>query len=95
MLTFLEKLKRTDEQLEVRFNQLMDENGVSHCPNCGHFITIGDMAWNSGNTEYGTGYSTVYVHCPDCLQEVVRVNSWYPDACSTAEAIYILEEDWV
>lgn len=83
----------TDESNLAQLKRILREHGAEFCT-CGHEIGFGDIAWSNGNTEYGTGYSSVFVHCQQCEAELAYVQSWYPGIDNLGEVLYVLDKDW-
>ena len=79
--------------LDTRLKVVLRAHGATRCT-CGHRIGWGDIAWNSGNTEYGTGFCTVQIQCVGCDREIVNFHSWYPGITDRDELLYVLETDW-
>ena len=46
------------------------------CDNCGRTLDMGDVAWNTGSTEYGTEYSVMEIICQACDNEVLHQETW-------------------
>lgn len=79
--------------LDVRLKAVLRAHDAEFCE-CGHEIGFGDIAWNNGCTEYGTGYSTVEIQCEGCQREIAHIDSWYPEICDQDELLGVLERDW-
>lgn len=73
--------------------RLLLEHNARRCK-CGHRIGWGDIAWNNGNTEAGTGYSMVVIQCEACQAGIAKINSWYPEIEDRDDLLYVLGKDW-
>lgn len=80
--------------LDRTLKQILADHNATACPECGQEIGWGDIAWNNGSTEYGTGYSTVEIQCNTCQHEIAHIDSWYPEISSNDELLYVLHNDW-
>jgi len=60
---------------------------------CGRILDRGDIAWNTGCTEYGTGYSVLEVICQSCDEEIKIIHTWYEVDCFE-EFLTELEDCW-
>lgn len=76
-----------------RLKNILESKKASVCE-CGRQIDFGDIAWNNGSTEYGTGYSVVEIECQECDEEIKIIHSWYPEISSTKELLDVIDEDW-
>lgn len=84
-----------ETEAELALEEALRAHGKSNCPNCGKKIDRGDIAWNSGETEYGTGYSVIEIQCLGCSTEIAHWHSWvneidnFEDLCSS-----LVLNDW-
>lgn len=85
----------TEEALLEALKEILRQHDAEFCSSCGHEIGFGDIAWNNGNTEYGTGYSMIEIQCVGCDHEIAHVESWYPLIEEQSELVYVLGKDWV
>jgi hypothetical protein len=79
---------------DERLAEILSEHGATNCPKCLRIIDRGDLAWNAGDTEAGTPYSTVHIICQRCDTEMAQVFSWYPGMDDFDDVLRVLEEDW-
>jgi hypothetical protein len=79
--------------LDERLKTVLRAHDAEFCA-CGHEIGFGDIAWNNGSTEYGTGYCSVEIQCEGCQREIAHIDSWYPEIYERDELLYVLETDW-
>lgn len=84
----------TDKELELRLSQILKNHDAEICTGCGRTLDRGDIAWNNGSTDFGTGYSTVEIICEGCYTEAAVVHSWYPEISNFEDVINVLESDW-
>lgn len=91
MTTSKETETRSDDK---RFAEILAKHGATHCPNCGKKIDRGDVAWNSGQTEWGTPNTYVEIMCARCDTEIVWFRSWYPEVNNFTELLDQVMEDW-
>lgn len=83
----------TEQEADSRFAGFLSEQGLSPCK-CGRVIDRADVAWNSGETEAGTGYSVVEVQCISCLEEITHWSSWYSEIDNFEELVKHVLPDW-
>jgi hypothetical protein len=76
-----------DEKLKA----VLKSKGKDTCPNCGREIDRGDMAWNNGSTEYGTGYCVVECQCQQCDTELFEFHSWHPAIDDIDDLAYVID----
>jgi len=92
-------MRMNEQQAEARFAEILTERGLATCPDCGRRIDRGDVAWNSGETEAGTGYSDVHIICQECGRAIARIQSWYSDIPSFEECVEMVldssDEEWL
>lgn len=81
------------KNMAKRLRNILQEHDADVCE-CGHYIGFGDIAWNNGCTEYGTGYSTVEIQCVGCDREIAHIDSWYPSIDDRDDLLGVLERDW-
>lgn len=65
----------TEAEVDEAFAAFLTENSLSPCK-CGRHIDRADVAWNNGETEYGTPYSYVEIQCLGCQEEIASWSSW-------------------
>jgi nitrate/TMAO reductase-like tetraheme cytochrome c subunit len=87
-------MSKSQKQLDERLAEILKEHNASNCRHCGHKIGWGDIAWNNGSTEAGTGYSTVQITCEGCAQEVAHFNSWFSPIDNQEDLLYVMTDDW-
>lgn len=97
---YLQAQEATREQAErnklsphERLKTVLRAHDTELCE-CGHEIGFGDIAWNNGCTEYGTGYSSVEIQCVGCDREIAHIDSWYPEIEDKEDLLHVLERDW-
>ena len=73
-----------------KLKKLLKEKGYAICPSCGRELDRGDIAWNNGSTEYGTGYSSIECICQACDVSIFSVVSWYPNIDDLKDVVYVL-----
>lgn len=61
--------------MEQRLKEVLRKHKAEFCT-CGQAVSIGDVAWNEGQTGAGTPCSYVSIICPACQREVAWVHSW-------------------
>ena len=85
----------TESEADRRFAELLVEHGLNQCV-CGRKFDRGDVAWNNGQTEEGTEYTTVEIICQACGAEAVRVSSWWPWADDFEDLVenVLDSDDW-
>lgn len=74
--------------------RILLEHDARRCKECGHRIGWGDIAWNNGQTEAGTGHSSVEIQCSVCQTEIVYFHSWYPEIEDREDLLYVMGKDW-
>lgn len=81
-----------------RLKKILRDHNSEFCPNCGHEIGFGDIAWNGISTFDGTPCSYFLIQCINCQTEIAWINSWYPIDDSGGEdleeLLHVLESDW-
>lgn len=82
-----------DEQ-DRELERILSEHNAKLCPECDHEIGWGDIAWNSGQTEAGTGHSSVEIQCVTCLHEIVYFHSWYSEIEDRGDLLHVMKNDW-
>lgn len=87
-------LAETEEELDLRFQAILQEHDAVTCPRCATPVDRGCVAWNNASTEYGTGYCVVEIACQACDTEIATVRSWYPEISDFRDVCYVLEKDW-
>lgn len=78
------------DEWNEKLKELLKEKGYAVCPSCGRELDQGDIAWNNGSAEYGTGCSMVVCNCQACDEGIFRVNSWYPEIDDLEDVCYVL-----
>lgn len=86
--------RRTKMSDVERLKKILREHDAEVCPNCGHEIGFGDLAWNEARSEAGTPYTVIEIQCINCQTEIVQIMSWFPTADYPEELLNILETDW-
>ena len=66
------------------FHRELEEHNISVCPKCQKPINQGDVSWNEGSTEAGTGCTWSQIVCQRCEHELAHWWSWYSE-CPTFE----------
>jgi hypothetical protein len=66
----------TEAEADAEFHQTLVAHSKTHCPTCGKAIDRGDVAWNNGETEAGTPYSSAIIQCQACDTEIARWSGW-------------------
>lgn len=84
----------TEDEENIALADVLSCHNAVRCPSCAREIDRGDIAWNSGETEAGTGYSMVEIICQGCDTEIVHIDSWFPGIDDFADVIYVLDADW-
>jgi hypothetical protein len=85
--------------MENRLKEILRKHNAEFCT-CGQEISLGDIAWNEGQSEAGTPASWVQIVCPACQREIAWVHSWtwfdedLSDSKRIEKVLTILEDDW-
>lgn len=64
-----------ESYLDNELKRTLRQNNLEFCQ-CGRAFDRGDVAWNNGESEYGTPYSTLEIICLNCGTEAVRIDIW-------------------
>jgi hypothetical protein len=62
---------------DKKLKSVLSTNNKEICPVCRKEIDRGDVAWNTGSTEFGTGYSVLVIICECCFTEIFHGTTWY------------------
>ena len=58
------------------FCSILLNNNKNICPVYGRIIDIGDMAWNNGESDYGSPCSVIECQCQKCGTEIFHFSTW-------------------
>jgi hypothetical protein len=83
----------TEEEAETRLAEELQRRHLANCLGCGKKIDRGDVAWNTGQTEYGTPYSYVEIQCLNCQTEIGSYHTWY-EIETFSELVESTLNDW-
>ena len=76
-----------------RLRDILLEHKSLFCGCCGHEIGFGDIAWNNGQTEYGTPYTMIEVQCEACQNEIAQISAW-TEIESNDDLLDVLSDEW-
>ena len=84
----------TEQEADIEFQRHLKLHNAEKCPGCQKPIDRGDVAWNNGSTEAGTGYTMVEIQCLNCSREIAHFNSWHWGADSFEDLVENVIDDW-
>ncbi len=82
----------TEKELLKEFICILERHNCTYC-SCGRKIDIGDLAWNTGYTDSGTEYSSIYIDCLKCDKELAYIQSW-SGVSTLGDVIRALSTEW-
>jgi hypothetical protein len=84
---------KTTEEGKQALKEFLHAHKLTHCSECGRDMGWDNLRWTNDETEYGTGFTVIWVECSEG-HENAETHSWYPYIDRIEEAAEHLIKDY-